>query len=137
MVIVPDYLISHRRYPVHVYIYAINEYCNCTNKSQRESAKKTRVQFGLETFAHTTLGRAFKKLCMTIDEINKTQTKITGIVNGDIESQAHHDLPQRREYINRFLSKWLTKNISNIREFELSCQIMARRIWQLYQKMLI
>ena len=124
MVIVPDYLILHRRYPVHVYIYAINEYCNGTSKSQREAAKKTREQFGLETFAHTTLGRACKRLCTTIDEINKSQNEIADIVDGDIKSQAHRGLPQRREYINLFLSKWFSKNISNIKEFELSCQML-------------
>ena len=39
---------------------------------QREAAEKTRIQFGLETFSHTTLGRAMIRLELRIKEFNNT-----------------------------------------------------------------
>ena len=66
MVILPEYLLPRRRYPIQVYLYAINEYCDDGNKSQRKAAEKAIKLFGLATFAHTTLGRALKKLYMVI-----------------------------------------------------------------------
>jgi len=39
---------------------------------QREAAEKTRIQFGLETFSHTTLGRAMIRLESRIKEFEDT-----------------------------------------------------------------
>jgi len=60
--IVPEFLIPRRPYPIYVYLYAIVTYCLNPLMGQREAAKRTRGRFGLKTFSHTTLGRAMKKL---------------------------------------------------------------------------
>jgi hypothetical protein len=60
IVIVPDFLVPGRPYPVYVYMYAIDLYSGAPEKGQRWAAEETRKHFGLETFAHTTLGRAMK-----------------------------------------------------------------------------
>jgi hypothetical protein len=66
--IIPDYLIPGRKYPVCVYLYAINIYSSNPKMSQRKAAKLTREEFGLETFSHTTLGRTMKALERSIKE---------------------------------------------------------------------
>jgi hypothetical protein len=60
IVIIPDFLVPGRPYPVYVYLYAIDRYSSNPGMGQREAARQTRVQFGLGSFAHTTLGRALK-----------------------------------------------------------------------------
>jgi hypothetical protein len=45
---------------VYVYLYAIDLYSSNPAIGQREAARLTRIKFGLESFAHTTLGRALK-----------------------------------------------------------------------------
>jgi len=62
VVIIPDFLMPKRRYPVEVYLYAIDIYSSDNEKGQRKAAEETRKRFDLETFAHTTLGRALKAL---------------------------------------------------------------------------
>jgi hypothetical protein len=60
IVIIPDFLIPRRPYPVYVYLYAIDLYCQNPRLGQRAAAQATKEHFGLATFAHTTLGRALK-----------------------------------------------------------------------------
>jgi len=60
VVILPDFVVPGRRYPVYVYLYAIDLYSANPDKGQRWAAAATRRYFGLTTFAHTTLGRALK-----------------------------------------------------------------------------
>ena len=60
IVIIPEFLVPGRPYPVYVYLYAIDLYSGAPEKGQRWAAETTRKYFGLETFAHTTLGRALK-----------------------------------------------------------------------------
>jgi hypothetical protein len=60
VIVVPEFLVPRRPYPVYVYLYAIDLYSNAPEKGQRWAAEKTRKQFGLESFCHTTLGRALK-----------------------------------------------------------------------------
>jgi len=66
IVILPDFLISGRHYPVYIYLYAINLYSADPEKGQRWAAAETRKKFGLATFAHTTLGRALKAFVRNI-----------------------------------------------------------------------
>jgi len=61
VLIIPEFLLPGRPYPIYVYLYAIEDYSKNPDKSQRHSAEATRKQFGLTTFAHTTLGRAIKR----------------------------------------------------------------------------
>ena len=60
IVLIPEFLVPGRPYPVYVYMYAIDLYSNASEKGQRWAAKETRKYFGLASFAHTTLGRALK-----------------------------------------------------------------------------
>jgi len=60
--IIPEFMIPGRPYPIYVYLYAIVLYSSNPGMGQREAAEKTRKRFGLKTFSHTTLGRAIKKL---------------------------------------------------------------------------
>jgi hypothetical protein len=60
IVLVPEFLVPGRPYPVYVYMYAIDLYSGAPEQGQRWAAEETRKQFGLSSFAHTTLGRALK-----------------------------------------------------------------------------
>jgi len=60
--VVPEFLIPGRKYPIYVYLYAAVLYSSNPKMGQREAAEKTRKRFDLETFSHTTLGRAMKKM---------------------------------------------------------------------------
>lgn len=60
VVIIPEFIIPRRPYPVYVYLYGIDLYSNNPDMGQREAAETTRKRFGLSSFAHTTLGRALK-----------------------------------------------------------------------------
>jgi len=68
IVILPDFMIPGRPYPVYVYLFAIRLYSTRPDKGQRWAAAETRKQFGLTTFSHTTLGRAMKAFACTIEE---------------------------------------------------------------------
>jgi hypothetical protein len=68
IVILPDFLIPGRPYPVYVYLFAIRLYSTHPEKGQRWAAAETRKQYGLSTFAHTTLGRAMKAFVRNIEE---------------------------------------------------------------------
>jgi len=71
VMIIPDFLIPGRRYPVEVYLYAIDIYSSNPAKGQRWAAEDTRNRFGLETFAHTTLGRALKTLVCSLNIVSE------------------------------------------------------------------
>jgi hypothetical protein len=66
--IVPEFLIPGRPYPIYVYLHAIVLYSSNPTMGQRKAAEITRKRFGLETFSHTTLGRAMKKMEVFINE---------------------------------------------------------------------
>ena len=67
VVVVPWFLIIGSPYPIQIYLYACEKYSANPSRSQRWAAEDTRIKFELETFSHTTLGRAFKSL----DEFQK------------------------------------------------------------------
>jgi len=60
--ILPEFVIPGRPFPIYIYLFAIMTYCLNKLMGQREAARRTREYFGLKTFSHTTLGRAMKKL---------------------------------------------------------------------------
>jgi hypothetical protein len=66
VVIVPEYLVCGRRYPIYVFLFAIDLYSGQPEKGQRWAAEETRKQFKLLSFAHTTLGRALKAFLANI-----------------------------------------------------------------------
>lgn len=71
IVIIPEFLIPGRPYPVFIYLYAIDLYSRSPEKGQRWAAGETRKHFRLDTFAHTTLGRALKVFVHNIEEGTK------------------------------------------------------------------
>jgi len=74
--IMPAFLIPHRTYPTYVYTFAINLYSSNPQLGQRKVAKETREEFGLKTFAHTTVGRAMKALAGTLTEATETDAAV-------------------------------------------------------------
>jgi hypothetical protein len=66
IVIIPDFLVPRRPYPLYVYLHGINLYSNAPEKGQRWAAEATRKFFGLDKFSHSTLGRALKALARSI-----------------------------------------------------------------------
>ena len=66
--IIPAFLLPHRIYPTYVYAFAINLYSSNPELSQRKVAEETRKKYDLETFAHTTIGRAMKTLANALSE---------------------------------------------------------------------
>jgi len=81
--IIPAFLMPHRVYPVYVYVYAINLYSSSQQLSQRKVAEATRKKYGLETFAHTTVGRAMKALAKTLTE--------TAVMNNETTESTEHE----------------------------------------------
>ena len=71
VVILPGFLVPKRLYPIYVYLYAIDLYSTNPNMGQREAAETTRERFGLESFAHTTLGRALKAFVHNVQAVEK------------------------------------------------------------------
>jgi hypothetical protein len=69
VVILPEFLVPGRPYPVYVYLYAIDLYSGAPEKGQRWAAAETRERFGLTTFAHTTLGRALRAFVRGINAL--------------------------------------------------------------------
>jgi len=67
IVVIPEFLVPRRPYPIYVYLYAIDLYSGNPEKGQRWAAEATRKRFGLQSFAHTTLGRALKALVRNLD----------------------------------------------------------------------
>ena len=78
-IILPEFLIPRRPYPIYIYLYAIATYCLNPKMGQREASKRTRERFGLKTFSHTTLGRALKKLESLLKQLE-------GIINDGEEA---------------------------------------------------
>jgi hypothetical protein len=81
--IVPEFMIPGRPYPIYVYLYAIVLYSSNPEMGQREAAEKTRKRFGLTTFSHTTLGRAMK----TVEALVKTDANEPELYNDTKEPQ--------------------------------------------------
>ena len=71
IVIIPEFLVPGRPYPIYVYLYAIDLYSGAPEEGQRWAAEETRKYFRLESFVHTTLGRALKRFVRNMEEAEK------------------------------------------------------------------
>ena len=67
-IVVPDFLGKRKKYPNHVYIFAIELYSSNPGMSQRAVAKATREKFDLPKFSHSTVCRTFKAMEASIKE---------------------------------------------------------------------
>jgi len=92
VLIIPEFLLPGRPYPIYVYLYAIDDYSKNPNTSQRQSAEATRKHFGLETFAHTTLGRFLKRFVKK--HISETEDNNTSEASQEQAGESQ----QSREY---------------------------------------
>ena len=101
ILLLPDYFIPGRKYPISVYLYAINIYCTSPCISQREAARLTRDKFGLSKFSHTTLGRALISLELSLSEapVKQEETKVRRFPTVD-------DTASRRKFVARFLNNF-------------------------------
>jgi hypothetical protein len=95
IVIIPEFLVPGRPYPIYVYLYAIDLYSGAPEIGQRKAAAATRKHFGLTSFAHTTLGRALKAFVRNIEKGTKVSEEHcaetpddTGKNGKDVEQKA-------------------------------------------------
>ncbi len=68
VVLWPSIKLPFRKYPVYVYFYSVALYLS-SDLNMRDAAAKTRIQFGLDKFSHSTLSRALKKLSAIVEEL--------------------------------------------------------------------
>ncbi len=71
----PAGLLYRRKYPLAVYLYAVDLYIS-TDLSMRKVAEATRKEFGLEKFSHSTVSRTLKKLLNLISTIYSVENDL-------------------------------------------------------------
>jgi hypothetical protein len=86
IVIIPEFFVPGRPYPVYVYLYAIDLYSSAPEKGQRQAAEETRKFFGLTTFVHTTLGRALKAFISVISGCTMMLDESETVADGEAKS---------------------------------------------------
>jgi len=102
---VPEFLIPGRPYPVYVYLYGIVLYSTNLEMGQREAAEKTRRKFGLETFSHTTLGRAMKKLEVRIITFQNKPHNEEAVPKNNSSFPSVEDTLKRRDTVISYLTE--------------------------------
>ena len=70
-IVFPDFIGKRKKYPIHVYIFAIELYSSNPGMSQRAVAKATREKFDLPKFSHSTVCRTFKAMEVSIKEASE------------------------------------------------------------------
>jgi len=107
--IIPEFMIPRRPFPIYVYIYAIMLYSSDPAMGQRKAAKRTREVFGLQTFSHTTLGRAMKKLEAFIkpltEENNNTSENPTTEAKKTKSFPSVDQIKKRKEMVISYFKK--------------------------------
>ena len=133
--IIPAFLLPRRIYPTYVYAFAINLYSSNSQLGQRKVAEETRKKFDLETFAHTTVGRAMKALSETLTEKAETKNEIVADVqptgqNEEGTSAIHKgrfplvtDTNTRRETVKSFFYEKLESHCQQW--FKIACDIIS------------
>jgi hypothetical protein len=80
---------------------------------QREAAEKTRKKYGLETFSHTTLGRAIIKLSELITECEPAREHEQAANAGEIEKRREFPTVEaskkRKETVQRYIKESVPK----------------------------
>ena len=155
IVIIPEFLIPRRPYPVFIYLYAINLYSGTPEKGQRWAAAETRKQFGLASFAHTTLGRALKVFVCNIEKTTKASDDscVETLDNGKEKSEAQKTNTEQCDMVKKsvfptvqstealrkraaqFLSGMLTKPVKQ--QTIAICYELVRKWFKEYRQFLI
>lgn len=99
VVLWPSHKLPFRKYPVHIYLYAIAIYLS-EKISMRTAAEKTRKKFNLETFSHSTLSRALKRLTQNIGDLSSVAQTIstTTTSSASLVKKKHWSDNQSEEY---------------------------------------
>ena len=140
VVIIPEFLVPGRPYLIYVYMYAIDLYSSSPEKGQRQAAEKTRRHFVLETFAHTTLGRALRAFVHSVVAVadapeeggDETASGVAAREKGFPNVQATAPLRQRAEH---FLRGRLAR--AERQQLVSSCCRLAREWYRAYQRYLL
>ena len=119
--LIPEFMIPGRPYPIYVYLYGITLYTSNLKMGQREAAEKTRKQFGLETFSHTTLGRAMKKLEGLISrEGAEAKTEEAGALAARSENGGKfptvEQIKERKEKVISYITEAAGENVLALEE---------------------
>ena len=113
---VAEFHIPGRPYPIYIYLYGIIMYSSNPEMGQREAAEKTRKKFGLETFCHTTLGRAIKKLEVRIKAFwDKPEFEEPSSEHSGCFPSVEHTR-KRRDYVITFLAEASGENNQMIQD---------------------
>jgi len=134
VVIIPEFIVHGRPYPVYVYLYAIDLYSRTSEKGQRWAAEQTRKRFGLTTFAHTTLGRAIKTFVSIIGNNAKTLLEPGAKTHADINKPSFPTVDSTeplRKYAMQFLSEKLPRR-KGLQVVDAYCELV--REWFMVNK---
>jgi len=134
--IIPAFLLPHRIYPAFVYMFAINLYSSKPKLGQRKVAEETRKKFNLETFAHTTIGRAMKALAQRLTETTAIDNEFTkksaqetkpSEANTRVIQVGRFPLVQDTCTIRKIIKSFFYKRLKsrNQEEFEKKCDRIA------------
>ena len=141
--LIPAFLVPHRAYPAYIYTFAINLYSSNPQLSQRKVAEETRKKYNLETFAHTTVGRAMKTLAETLAELAVKNSKTPENVqvmkqNETIQDRRFpsvQDTSKRRKIVKSFFYKRLRNRCEQ--GFKKACDRIAIYWYEHFHRLLM
>jgi hypothetical protein len=139
VVILPEFLVPRRHYPVYVYLYAIDLYCSAPEKGQRWAAGETRKRFGLNTFSHTTLGRALKALARSIGENIQIPDEAGAAASGATPKEAGFPTVQTTETYRKQAAQFLRGGLIQAQQRQVAfigCEL-AREWFQKHRRFLL
>jgi hypothetical protein len=139
VVILPEFLVPRRHYPIYVYLYAMDLYCGAPEKGQRWAAEETRKRFGLETFAHTTLGRALKALARSIGENARVPDEAENTATGAAPRESGFPNIQSTEASRKQVTGYLRGRLNQAERGQVAsigCEL-AREWFQKYRRFLL
>ena len=133
VVLWPSHKLPFRKYPVHVYLYAIAIYLS-EKINMRTAAEKTRKNFNLETFSHSTLSRALKRLSQNLGDLSSVFQTISGTTTSSapLVKKKHWNDSQSEEY-GRLLNV-INPVLTGIDEFG---AVLGYRYYNMCQKFIL
>jgi hypothetical protein len=140
IVIIPEFLVPGRPYPLYVYLYAIDLYSRSPEKGQRWVAGETRKRFGLATFAHTTLGRALKALIRSIGAEDDAPPMVcSGVPEADVGDKPEFQSVRSTAVPRRKAALFLGAKLAVAGRGQLAdaCCALARKWFALHQRFLL
>jgi hypothetical protein len=140
VVILPEFLVPGRPYPVYVYLYAIDLYSSAPEKGQRWAAEETRKHFGLSTFAHTTLGRALKAFVRGINALKPGEAESEKTLSDDVSKGTGFPSAQTTELMRKqaraFFLRGRLVGLQKRQTMAVCCEL-ARERFMAYRRFLL